>query len=154
MYLRKRYETETWIEWFWDHVLWCLGRRQLTFWWQRRTRGFDDSELWSLDFTMCKFMAPRIRALAAMTHGCPSDVLYGEDTSVDGIFAFDALPEEEQRRRNDEAFARWKEMLSKMARAMELYVEHETSIEFDETVKREWEEGMALFHKYLFALWD
>lgn len=27
---------------------------------QRATRGFDDSEIWSLDHTICKFMIPRL----------------------------------------------------------------------------------------------
>lgn len=151
--IRPKYNTESWKDYFVGHVLWCLGGRELTFWWQRRTRGFDDSDLWSLDYTMCKFMAPRIRALQAMAHGCPSDVLYGEDANMEAVLAFDALPEEERNRRSYEAFARWQAMLGKMARAMELWVENDTNwLEPDQ--EQEWKEGMELFHKYLFALWD
>jgi hypothetical protein len=34
----------------------------LRMWWQRRTRGFDDSELWSLDHTIARFTLPRFKA--------------------------------------------------------------------------------------------
>jgi hypothetical protein len=150
--IKRKYETETWKDYLLGHVLWCLGGRALTFWWQRRTRGFDDSELWSLDYTMCKFMAPRLRALQEMVNGYPSDLLYGENFSEEAFQAFHALPVEEQQRRSAETMALWKEMLGKMARAMELWVENDTWLEDDQ--KREWEEGMELFHKYLFGLWD
>lgn len=154
MYLRKKYETETWISYLWGHVTWVSGRRQLTFWWQRRTRGFDDSDMWSLDYTLCKFMAPRLRALAKITHGYPSEMLYGEDTSFEALMAFDALPEEERKRRQDEAFTKWQAILGKMARAMELWVETDMFIEPGTPEEQEWEEGFELFHKYLFGLWD
>lgn len=157
--IRPKYDTETWKDYLVGHVLWCLGGRELSFWWQRRTRGFDDSDLWSLDYTMCKFMAPRLRALQGVVHGCPSEFLYGEDprfygknTCFEAIQAFDALPKEERERRVGEACARWKETIGKMARAMELWVENDTYLEPHQ--EQEWKEGMELFHKYLFALWD
>jgi hypothetical protein len=36
--------------------------RSLKFWWQRRTRGFGDDELWNLDSTIARFVLPRFRA--------------------------------------------------------------------------------------------
>lgn len=36
-------------------------KRSIKFWWQRRTRGFDDSETWSLDNTLAKWLVPRLR---------------------------------------------------------------------------------------------
>ena len=33
---------------------WNIWTR-IVFWWQRRTRGFDGSDLWSLDHTILKF---------------------------------------------------------------------------------------------------
>ena len=38
---------------------------QKRFWiqlWDKCTQGYDDSELWSLDYTITKFIAPRLRA--------------------------------------------------------------------------------------------
>jgi len=149
--IKRKYDKETWMDYLIGHVLWNLGGRWLTFWWQRRIRGFDDSELWSLDYTMCKFMAPRLRALQEMVNGCPHDLLYGNG-SDENFQAFHALPVEEQQRQASEAMSLWKEMLGKMAHAMELWVENDTFLEDEQ--KREWEEGMELFHKYLFGLWD
>ena len=36
---------------------------------QRRTRGFDDTELWNLDSTLVKFLLPRLKAFKAGTGG-------------------------------------------------------------------------------------
>lgn len=52
--------------------------RSLRYWWQRRTRGWDDSELWSLDCTIARFALPRLRRFAEIRHGEPSDEVLGE----------------------------------------------------------------------------
>lgn len=44
-----------------------FDRRHFRWWWQRRTRGFDDRELWSLDATIARFILPRLRSFAAST---------------------------------------------------------------------------------------
>lgn len=36
-------------------------KRQIKFFWQRLTRGFDDSVTWSLDITVAEFMLPRFK---------------------------------------------------------------------------------------------
>lgn len=36
--------------------------RPIKHWWQRRTRGFDDSELWCLEETISDFALPRLKA--------------------------------------------------------------------------------------------
>jgi hypothetical protein len=35
--------------------------RWLRFWWQRRTRGWDDSETWGLDTSLARLILPRLR---------------------------------------------------------------------------------------------
>jgi len=42
---------------------WKYVERPVRFWWQRRTRGFDESELWSLDCAVIEFVYPRLKAL-------------------------------------------------------------------------------------------
>lgn len=37
-------------------------KRELEFKKQRKKRGFDDTELWALDWTIAKFVYPRIKA--------------------------------------------------------------------------------------------
>lgn len=39
---------------------------------QRMTRGFDDSETWSLDITIAKFLVPRLKAFKECNNGFPS----------------------------------------------------------------------------------
>jgi hypothetical protein len=46
--------------------------RHIKWWWQRRTRGFDDRELWNLDVTIAKFILPRLKRYKDMTSGAPS----------------------------------------------------------------------------------
>lgn len=36
-------------------------KRAIKYWWQRQTRGFDDSETWSLDWTFYIWMLPRLK---------------------------------------------------------------------------------------------
>ena len=38
---------------------------------QRHDRGFDDTELWNLDSTICKFVAPRLREFIKQADGYP-----------------------------------------------------------------------------------
>lgn len=39
---------------------------------QRASRGFDSTELWNLDVTISRFIAPRLKAFAADLHGFPN----------------------------------------------------------------------------------
>lgn len=47
--------------------LWRKTKRWCKFWWQRRTRGFDDSELWNLDYAVYQFIYPRFLAWRKFT---------------------------------------------------------------------------------------
>lgn len=38
-----------------------LIKRSIRHWWQRRTRGFDDSVTWSLDHTFHEWILPRLK---------------------------------------------------------------------------------------------
>lgn len=42
--------------------MWIQCKRHLRWWWQRRTRGFDERTLWNLDFELYRWLAPRLRA--------------------------------------------------------------------------------------------
>lgn len=50
----------------------------LRFWWQRRTRGWDDSELWSLDYTIAKFALPRLRGFRQIMASHPCEITFKE----------------------------------------------------------------------------
>ena len=51
--------------------LWA-SKRGLRFIWQKLTRGFSDDATWSLDTTMAKFIAPRLKRLREIESGHPA----------------------------------------------------------------------------------
>ena len=67
---------------------WRRLKRTVRYWWQRNTRGFDDSALWSFDLTVAGYLLPRLRRY---------EELYG--------------PFEEE-------FPRWKEMMEGLQRVI------------------------------------
>ncbi len=63
-------------------------RRTIRHWYQRRTRGWDDSDLWSLDQTMAKWILPRLRRFRDAQHGHPGDTTEAEwIASLDDMIA-------------------------------------------------------------------
>jgi hypothetical protein len=102
-----------------------LLNRSLKFWWQRRTRGWDDSETWNLDTTICEFVLPRLKIFADNLHSYPGDL----------------TPED------------WDVVLAQIIQAMQIIVD-EGGYPFDKDEIEIVERGMDLFRKYFFALWD
>jgi len=94
--------------------------RSLRFWFQRRTRGWDDSETWGLDTTIARFVAPRLKRFREIANGYP-----GELTEK-----------------------KWDEMLAKMQLAFELIaadqIEDEDRPEIEEGLRlfAEWFRGL------------
>jgi hypothetical protein len=41
---------------------------------QRKTRGWDDSDTWSLHTTLCKWLAPRLKRFREVTVSFPADL--------------------------------------------------------------------------------
>jgi hypothetical protein len=100
-------------------------KRAVRFWWQRRTRGFDDAELWNLDFTFCEFIIPRLKAFRSRV--CSYPVPAG-------------------------SLEEWEKILDKMIFALELWVNRNGWVKDED--KEKYEEGKDLFFKYFFTLWD
>jgi hypothetical protein len=66
--------------------------RWLKFWWQRRTRGWDDSVTWNLDTTIARFALPRLRRFRELPHGYWHPVAPEMEADLTGF-----TPEEESR---------------------------------------------------------
>ena len=49
-------------------------RRKLKFWWQRRTRGWDDRDTWNLDIAISEFVIPRLERFRELTICHPPDL--------------------------------------------------------------------------------
>lgn len=56
---------------FKTHNKFSLLKRSIKFWWQRLTRGWDDSDTWSLDMTIAEFILPRLKKYREVNKGIP-----------------------------------------------------------------------------------
>lgn len=94
-------------------------------WWQRRTRGWDDSELWNLDLTFARYIQPRLSRFRETTYAYPNGLSMDE----------------------------WRGMLWKMERAFTLLSTDDWFPLFEEGKQAEVEEGLKLFAEYYQSLW-
>lgn len=112
---------------------------------QRLTRGFDDTELWSLDCTIAEFITPRLKQFKSQCKSIPGDIAYKYLNS-------DVDKSEEE----------WNEILDKMIWTFENWENdpdtEEMSNEEFRKIYDNWynkrQEGLDLFVKYISALWD
>lgn len=92
---------------------------------QRLERGFDDSELWNLDSTICKFIYPRLKAFSENIIGYPANMTYDE----------------------------WECILKQMVKAFEIII-GDDDWEFNDELYDNVDKGLNLFRKYFFNLWN
>jgi hypothetical protein len=71
--------------------------RQIKFAHQRRTKGWDDSETWSLDYTISKFILPRLKRFRELEFGHPCSITEQEWYNIQDelIWTFQFLSNEE-----------------------------------------------------------
>ena len=88
-----------------------LYKREFVYYWQRLTRGWDDSELWNLDNTISEFVLPRLKRFKAYQDCHPSYMTEEEwDQNLDKmILAFENnledFPTKEQDKQAEEGLA-------------------------------------------------
>ena len=103
--------------------------RTYRFWWQRGTRGWDDSDTWNLNNTMAHFILPRLKRFKEITICYPMNLTMEE----------------------------WNAILDKMIFAFEYY--HRDLLDDDRSIdvrQEEWvrvQEGLMLFGQYYNDLW-
>lgn len=98
-------------------------KRAIRFFWQRHTRGWDDSDTWSLDWTLAHWLLPRLKRFKELNDGFPHP-----------------FTEEE-----------WDGVLDKMIKAFEIIVGAECwdgDMDMNEV-----NEGLDLFRKHFIDLW-
>jgi hypothetical protein len=122
--------------------------------WQRRTRGWDDSELWNLDYTFTKYILPRLKRFRAVEleaeyAGVPQDL---ENPRVEPDEFGNEIP-------YYFTIEEWKERIDKMILAFELMLADDDGVE-DFSMEK-WEEkhnkvneGLRLFALYYQHLWS
>jgi len=173
------------LKW-WEHIYYWLWRevwdrkdlhRRIMWFWQRRTRGFDNTELWNLYVPLSEHILPRLIAFRNNHHSCPGGL----------------LPESYELKTTDDTwklqFVIWNEILDKMIEAFKYLSTEECDEDGgkysynDEILEKMWidedgylqsihaanysdyeeymkvrkeaiEEGLKLFAEYFEHLWD
>jgi hypothetical protein len=87
-------------------------KRFFKFWWQRKTRGFDDSETWDLgDTTFFEWVHPRLVRFKQVKNGWPAGI---HPESWDNILqemidlSYHFITENDMHWANPEKIERWK----------------------------------------------
>ena len=131
------------IEAWWDSP----RSRWLRFWWQRRTRGFDEPELWGLNSNIVDFLLPRLRA-------------FREESPVVPVSAWRAVgaedlgwSKEELQRFEGPAREHWETILDKIIGALEIYQERDGLLMDTDGSQQKFDEGWELFHEHFHQLW-
>lgn len=104
--------------------------RPMRFVAQRLTKGWDDSDTWSLDLTIAEFVLPRLKRFKEVNNGYPGNM----------------------------TAAQWDEILDKMIYAMEMIAcdditYNKADVEEIKDIGNRVDEGCRLFGEYFQGLW-
>lgn len=102
----------------------ATNKRARRFFWQRRTRGWDDSETWSMDGTFAKLILPRLKRFKEVNCAHPCDLTAEE----------------------------WDERLQLMIEAFEFYAGEDRFDGKSEDFEKA-QVGLDLFAKHYAGLW-
>lgn len=107
------------------YTRWDTKKRDMRHVWQRLTRGWPDSDLWSLDHALAKIILPRLKLFQQCRGGHPSDMTDQE----------------------------WDDILTEMVFGIEWYASGDCWNSFDREKAERAQKGMELFGKYYGHLW-
>lgn len=94
--------------------------RHIKWFYQRRTRGFDNRELWDLGNTMAEWLYPRIKAFRELyKHGYPCCIMDDPEFNKEHY----ELSNDEQKSMDDFYTKKWDNILYTIERYCELYLE-------------------------------
>lgn len=123
--------------WVWKYY------RPVKFLFQRWTRGWDDSDLWSLDYAIIKFTYPRLKAFRELPPAgvpCHPTGVITEEGPEKGYPR--ALTEKE-----------WDSILGEILVGFKMVLD-EGGYPIDPNKHAQIEKSMDLFRQWFFALWD
>lgn len=115
--------------------------RPVKYFYQRRTRGWDDSDIWSLDYTFAEWIVPRLKKLRDVKHGRMTSAAFykGKDDNMDDDVAW--------KKANDLQYKTYTEMIE----GFELLAINQD--DNDREVRKKVNRSLDLFRKHFFSLW-
>ena len=137
-------------------------KHEIKWAWQRVFKGYDDQTIWSMHSSISDYFPKMIRELKNEVHGYPSDPFNKEKQEIKSIkdwknvlekiaIGFDAA-------RKIDGHEYIKEVKLKKPRkdmfGKDSYIGHKIDKKHYDKLYKEFEEGIELFKKYYFSLWD
>lgn len=101
------------------------------------TYGFNPAEVWSLDYTIARFILPRLIYFKENLHGCPSSLI---DEPLDENSC-------------NKGHEKWELILDKMIKAFYLLANYDW-YDYRKKDQEAIKEGLNLFAQYFTNLWD
>lgn len=127
------------INWYFN---WSLTKRWFRHKYQKITRGFSNDELWSLDYTIAKFIYPRLKQFRKQ-NPCVPAILY------DG----DSKKTKSNKSKFEQAEREWNKILDEMIKIFKMIIEDDdgTNMLDNKQLKRV-QKGLRLFAKHFMSL--
>ena len=123
--------------------------REVKWFVQRGIRGWADSDVWSVDWYICKIMPPMLKRLKKIKHGYPCDMTEKQWDSIisDMIYMFEIASKIQN---YDAVFpSKKKETEAINAHRRKFRIKVLTQEEYSRYKK-----GWKLFQEYFYSLWD
>jgi len=123
-------------------------KKQVKWFIQRRTRGFDDRELWDLGDTIAKFIIPRLEAFRDIEKS------FSPDFNQDSFTAW------KTGRVDGDELSVWFAVVDKMLQSFQMVLENDFfnddghQITVNKSKVQYAREGLCLFSSYFQHLWD
>lgn len=108
---------------------------------QRKENGFDETELWNLDYTIAAYVLPRLKAFKEDVKdmvGVPSSLVENPNGT-----------DEEYEKYHD----KWLEIIQQMIDSFQMIVDDDDDWKWSKDGREKVQHGLDLFAKYYLALW-
>lgn len=121
-------------------ILWKRGRVshwpfRLRMAYQRATRGYDDSQMWSLSHTLATLTVVGCRTMRELAHGYPAE--FSEAPHGDGT-----------------GWPSWEAILLKIEAGFQAWLDEDGWFVDKPEQEAKFNEAMKLYHHWFSALWD
>jgi hypothetical protein len=126
-------------------------KQAIKWWFQRRTRGFDDSDMWGLDYSLAKLILPRLQVFYKRAQD--PRIISGYPIDLDPCYPSEC----NQNHDPNVAYKNWLKILKDMCYSFESIILEEECFEYDAQRQTDWvrlQRGLNYFSTYYRNLWE